>query len=66
MFAGPDTYTGSTFINQGILGIQNSSGLGLNTSTEQTISISGATGTLTFGFAGYPGTVTTGACPRPG
>ncbi len=60
-FPNANTYTGNTFINAGVLNIQNSNSLGINNSEEQTISISG-TGTFTLNFTGFP-TVTTGVLP---
>lgn len=59
VFTNNNAYTGNTFINEGVLNIQHSFALGINTSAVQTVSVSGAPGSFQLGFDGYPGLLTT-------
>lgn len=60
-FPNANTYTGNTYIEAGVVNIQNPNSLGINNSEQQTVSVSGA-GTFTLNFTGFP-TVTTGVLP---
>ncbi|MSQ93475.1 MAG: hypothetical protein EXR98_02840, partial [Gemmataceae bacterium] len=60
-FPNANTYTGNNFINAGVVNIQNPNSLGINNSTEQTVSVSGA-GTFTLNFTGFP-SIGTGPLP---
>ena len=53
---GGNTYTGSTFVDAGILNIQQQVALGVNTSSQQTLQVSGTTGTFTLTLPGYAAT----------
>lgn len=51
VFPSADTYSGSTFIDAGILNAQSATALGFNTSAEETLTVSGTSGSFTLGFA---------------
>ncbi|MBM3993495.1 MAG: hypothetical protein FJ303_05000, partial [Planctomycetes bacterium] len=53
-FSNANTYTGNTFINNGIVNIQNANALGEANSTQQTVDVSGSGGTFTLSFTGFP------------
>jgi autotransporter-associated beta strand protein len=61
IFPGANTYSGNTYVNSGVLNIRNPSSLGVNTATQQTVSVSGS-GTFTLNFTGYPA-ISTGPIP---
>lgn len=52
VFPNANTYTGNTFIDAGTLNIRNNTALGVNTSSVQSVSISGTSGTFQLAFAG--------------
>ena len=60
-----NTYIGDTFVDAGDLNIRNPHSLGFNVSAQQTIAVSGTTGSFTLFFTGYPVAVTTGAITVP-
>ncbi len=61
VLAGANTYRGTTYVNQGILTIENSQALGLGTVSEvQTVTVTGPVGTVfTLSFTNAVGTVAT-------
>ena len=60
VLSGTNTYTGSTVVETGgVLNDESNNGLGINTSAQQTLTVSGSTGTFTLGLTGYPASVTT-------
>ena len=63
VFALTNTYTGNTYVKNGALNIHNATALGQNTNAEQTVDVSGFSGTFTLFFTGYPTAVTTGQLP---
>ena len=58
-----NTYTGNNYITGGVLNIQNPQALGVNTSTQETVTASGTLGTFTLFLHGYPAAVNSGPLP---
>jgi autotransporter-associated beta strand protein len=48
-----NTYSGATFVNNGILNIQNASSLGAGGPEQQTVAVFGGNGTFTLSFNGF-------------
>lgn len=52
VFPNAKTYTGNTFINEGVLNIRNSQALGLQPSEVQNVTVTGTSGSFTLNFKG--------------
>ena len=52
VFTGPNAYRGFTFINEGVLNIQNNTSLGLNANEVQQLAVAGTSGSYTLNFQG--------------
>src|SRR5262249_15504413 len=63
VLGGNNTYTGDTFVTQGIVGLQGANALGAPTNSEvQSVTVTGTTGTFTLTFKGQTtGPLTLGA-----